>query len=204
LNLLWLFARESRLLLQALPNARSYIMYSRPGAGDRAGADFDAPGHLSVGVLREVGVPREADFYLCGPPPFLRDLIGGLSSWGVPHDRVHTEVFGPGESFAPGTTGAPRRSPHAPSGGTALGARVSFARSGLAVRWDPAFQSLLELAEACDVPVKWSCRTGVCHTCESGLIAGAVDYRPEPLDSPAVGNVLICCARPRDEVVVDL
>jgi ferredoxin len=81
---------------------------------------------------------------------------------------------------------------------------VSFARSGLAVAWNAKYQSLLELAEACDVPVRWSCRTGVCHTCESGLISGKVSYQPEPLEPPADGKVLICCAQPREEVVVDL
>jgi ferredoxin len=54
------------------------------------------------------------------------------------------------------------------------------------------------------VPVQWSCRTGVCHTCETGLVAGDVDYEPEPVEPPAAGNVLVCCARPVDEVVVEL
>jgi ferredoxin len=81
---------------------------------------------------------------------------------------------------------------------------VSFARSGLNVRWGSPFQSLLELAEACDVPVRWACRTGVCHTCETGLVAGKIGYRPDPVDPPADGNMLICCSRPEDDVVVDL
>jgi ferredoxin len=81
---------------------------------------------------------------------------------------------------------------------------VSFARSDLSIRWHPKYQSLLELAEACDVPVRWSCRTGVCHTCETGLVDGAVDYQPDPLESPADGNLLICCSRPRSDVVIDL
>jgi len=81
---------------------------------------------------------------------------------------------------------------------------VSFARSGLAVRWRDLEQSLLELAESCDVPVRWSCRTGVCHNCESGLVSGEISYDPEPLDPPAEGNLLICCARPRGDVVIDV
>ena len=81
---------------------------------------------------------------------------------------------------------------------------VSFSRSGLAVRWREGDQTLLELAEACDVPVRWSCRTGVCHNCESGLISGSVAYQPEPLDPPADGNLLICCARPAEDVVIDI
>jgi ferredoxin len=81
---------------------------------------------------------------------------------------------------------------------------ASFARAGLTVSWDDRFQSLLELAEACDVPVRWSCRAGVCHTCECGLISGAVNYDPEPLSAPASGNLLICCSRPQEDAVIDL
>ena len=84
------------------------------------------------------------------------------------------------------------------------GPLVSFARSGIAAHWKPSYQSILELAEACDVPVRWSCRTGVCHNCESGLVSGAVAYEPEPLDKPADGNLLVCCSQPIRDVVIDL
>ena len=198
------FGQESRRLLQTLPHSHSYILYSRSGPQDRLGLDFDAAGHLSVAVLKEIAVPREADFYLCGPPAFLQDLTSGLADWGVTTERVHTEIFGPGASSTPGLVDAPRRPPHAPAGSPSTGPLVSFARSGLVVPWDPGFQSLLELAEACDVPVRWSCRTGVCHSCESGLIAGTIRYQPEPLERPGDGTLLICCSQPRDEVMLDL
>ena len=198
------FLQEARTLLQSLQNGRSHICYSKPGPQDQQGADFDAPGHLDVEVLKQLGVPRDAHFYLCGPASFLHDLTAGLAAWGVQPERVHHEIFGPGESITPGVVGAVSRAPHAPAGSAGEGPRVSFARSGLAVAWDPKFQSLLELAEACDVPVRWSCRTGVCHTCESGLISGQVSYRPEPLEPPAEGNLLICCSQPLEEVIVDL
>ena len=81
---------------------------------------------------------------------------------------------------------------------------MTFGRSGLTARWDNRYGSVLELAEACRVPVRWSCRTGVCHTCETGLVSGEVAYEPEPIDRPALGNVLVCCARPLDDLVVDL
>ena len=70
--------------------------------------------------------------------------------------------------------------------------------------WSDDFGSLLELAEACDVPVRWSCRTGVCHNCETTLVAGAVDYDPDPVEPPAEGSALICCSRPHDDLVLDL
>jgi ferredoxin len=81
---------------------------------------------------------------------------------------------------------------------------VSFARSDLNVHWDSGYASLLEFAEACDVPVRWSCRTGVCHTCETAVISGAVRYSPDPVEDPAEGNILICCSQPGDDLVLDL
>ena len=198
------FAQEVHRLLQTLPNSRSSIFYSRPSQEDRPGLDFDAAGHLNVTVLKELGVPREADFYLCGPATFLQDLTSGLAAWGASRERVHTEIFGPTPSSTPGVVDAPSLPPHLPAGSPGTGPLVSFARSGLVVHWDPRFQSLLELAEACDVKVRWSCRTGVCHSCESGLIGGSVSYQPEPLDRPAEGTLLICCSQPRGEVILDL
>lgn len=134
----------------------------------------------------------------------MRDLTSGLAGWGVARARIHTEVFGPGESRTPGIAPIPARTPHPPHGPPGPGPLVSFARSGLAVPWSPSYGSLLELAEACDVPVRWSCRTGVCHNCESGLLSGSVVYGPEPLDLPGTGNLLTCCSRPTGDVVVDL
>ena len=198
------FAQESRGLVQALPHSRSRILYSRPGPDDRLGLEFNATGRLGIPVLDELGVPRDADFYLCGPSAFLQDLSAGLGAWGVAGDRVHMEIFGPGESMTPGVSDAAVRPVHAPAGPAGLGPQVSFARSNLTVRWDEKYQSLLELAEACDVPVRWSCRTGVCHNCESGLVSGAVSYRPDPLDPPAAGDLLICCSQPQEDVVIDL
>ena len=198
------FAREARDLASALPRFRSFVCYSRATPADRLGQDYDAPGRLTLEVLERLGVPREAGFYLCGPPAFLRSFTGDLKSWGVTRGQLHQEVFGPEAPITPGISTASARPPHLPAGAPGPGPMVSFARSGLSVSWNPACQSLLEFAETCDVPVKWACRTGVCHTCESALIGGSVRYDPEPLEPPAEGNILICCARPETEVELDL
>jgi ferredoxin-NADP reductase/MOSC domain-containing protein YiiM/ferredoxin len=198
------FAEESRALLRVLPHGRSRIWYSRPTPEDRPGTDFDDRGHMAVARFDELKVQRDADFYLCGPTAFMRALSTDLAAWGVPQARIYTEVFGSGESSTPGIVDPRHRLPHSPVGLVGTGPLVSFARSNLSLHWHPKFRSLLEFAEACDVPVRWSCRTGVCHRCESGLVAGAVDYRPDPLEPPAEGNVLICCSQPRGDVVIDL
>ena len=198
------FAAETRTLLRALPHGHSHIRYSSPRPGDRLAVDFDAPGRLDMHAIEELGVPRDANFYLCGPSAFMNDLAVKLGNWGVAANRIHTEIFGSNPPKTPGIAAALRPPPHQPAGSAGVGPLVSFARSGLDVRWAPAFQSLLELAEACDVPVRWSCRTGVCHTCETGLINGAVGYQPEPVEPPADGNALICCSRPQGDIVIDL
>ena len=168
------------------------------------GEDFDAAGHLSRSVLDEVGIPREADVYLCGPTRFMADMKEALATLGVAPERIHVEIFNGSESLTPGVVGAATRAPHLPQDDANTGPLVSFARSGIAAHWKPSYQSILELAEACDVPVRWSCRTGVCHNCEIGLVSGAVAYGPEPLEKPADGNLLVCCSQPVRDIVIDL
>ena len=197
------FAEESRSLLKQLSRGRGYIVYSRPAATDQVGTDFDAPGHIDAALLKRIGVSERSDFYLCGPSSFLQNMRDGLQTWGVPADNVHTEIFGALESITPGMARV-AHTPHQPQGPPGSGPPVSFARSGITVTWDSKFTSLLELAEACDVPVRWSCRTGVCHTCMTGLIAGSITYNPEPLERPAPGNVLVCCSQPTAGVTLDL
>jgi ferredoxin-NADP reductase/MOSC domain-containing protein YiiM/ferredoxin len=200
------FAAEVRRLMARIPNGRRYVCYSLPGPDDRMGDDFDNEGHLSGSVLETAGVSPDAVVYLCGPNRFMADMKDALSALGVSHDRIFVELFTGSESMTPGVVDekATRR-PHPPEHDADAGALVSFARSGIAAHWNvSAYGSLLELAEACDVPVRWSCRTGVCHNCESGLVSGDVAYDPEPLDAPAAGNLLVCCSRPIRDVVIDL
>jgi ferredoxin-NADP reductase/MOSC domain-containing protein YiiM/ferredoxin len=199
------FATEVQRLMRALTHGHSYTCYSRPGSRDKVAEDFDATGHLSRSVFDEVGLPREADVYLCGPIRFMADMKEALSTLGVAQERIHVELFNGSEPMTPGVVGAAARAPHAPEHDANTGPLVSFARSGIAAHWNgSAYQSLLELAEACDVPVRWSCRTGVCHSCESGLVSGAIVYGPDPLDQPAEGNLLVCCSQPTRDVVIDL
>ncbi|MBZ9896099.1 MULTISPECIES: MOSC and FAD-binding oxidoreductase domain-containing protein [unclassified Mesorhizobium] len=199
------FAAEVRRLMASLPHGRSYVCYSRPDPVDRLGVDFDATGHLSPLVFNSVSIPQDADVYLCGPVDFMADMKEALAASGVAPDRVRIEIFNGSEPLNPGVVASERRAPHLPEGDTDAGPLVSFARSGVAAHWNPSvYRSILELAEACDVPSRWSCRTGVCHNCESGLISGAIAYEPEPLERPADGNLLICCSQPTRDLVIDL
>ena len=197
------FAAEARSLLAKLPRAHLHVCYSRPGADDVLGRDYQSAGRLSAAVLAELDLPREAQAYICGPAAFMTDVAAALAKLGLGGGQIRTEIFGARLALTPGIASA-AVPPHQPTGSPGSGPEVAFARSGLTARWDQRYASLLELAEACDVPVRWSCRTGVCHTCESGLVSGEVGYAPDPVDDPADGDVLICCSQPRGDVVLDL
>jgi ferredoxin-NADP reductase/MOSC domain-containing protein YiiM len=198
------FAAESRSLLASLPGGHRHICYSRPGPGDVQGRDYQTSGRLSAAVLAGLGLPPGAEAYLCGPAAFMTEVSAALAGLGVGGSRVHTEIFGAAPASTPGIAAAPARPPHLPMGEAGTGPEIAFARSGLSVRWDDRYGSLLELAEACDVPVRWSCRTGVCHTCETGLLSGTVGYSPDPVEDPADGSALICCSQPRSGLALDL
>ncbi len=198
------FPAEVRALLSSLPNVRTHVCYSRPGPDDLEGRDFDSAGRLTASLLVQLAPPRDAEVYLCGPMPFMEEISAGLAAIGIDASRIHTEPFGPAPGLTPGIAAIPARAPHPPAGQPGNGPTIEFARSNLAIPWSSDYTSLLELAEACDVPVRWSCRTGVCHNCETTLVAGNVEYSPDPVEPPADGSALICCSQPRDDVVLDL
>jgi len=198
------FAVEARTLLAGLTHSRSEVAYSRPAANDHQGVEYAVQGRLSAKLINNLGLPRDADAYLCGPVSFMADLRAALTSYGLDPARIHIETFGAEAALTPGIAATSSKLPHQPAGPPGRGPEVSFARSAITARWDSQYASVLGLAEACDVPARWSCRTGVCHTCETALLAGAVSYDPEPLEPPADGNVLICSALPTEGVIIDL
>ncbi len=198
------FATEAHELLSRLHTWQSRILYSRPAAGDRAGVDYTERGRLSAEELGRLPLPRDAHAYLCGPASFMKELGDALVRCGLAPGNIHTEIFGARAAITPGIAAVGPRSPHPPAGPRGSGPDVHFARSALSAPWRSGFDSLLDFAEACDVPSRWACRTGVCHTCETALLSGQVHYDVEPLDPPADGDVLMCIAKPTEAVVVDL
>ena len=196
-------AAEAHQLLASLPHAREHLFYSAatPAERHQAGA---AAGRLTQDKLAALEPPANATAYLCGPESFMTDMQRALTALGIDPARIRTELFGARSSINPGLTGKARRRPHQPPGPQGSGPRVTFARSGISAAFPCAVRTILELADACDIPTRWSCRTGVCHTCITPLLSGRVTYSPEPLEPPASGEVLICCAQPDNDTVLDL
>jgi ferredoxin-NADP reductase/MOSC domain-containing protein YiiM/ferredoxin len=195
------FRGETDALLARLAHSHRHVRYTQPRPTDR---DHDATGRPSLRALASLGLPTDADAYLCGPATFLADLTTTLVGLGIAPARVHTEIFGAAPGMTPGIVGSSPGRPQPPPGTPGSGPAVTFVRSDLTINWGPGYSSLLELAEACHVPVRWSCRTGVCQTCRTGLVAGAVSYTPDPVEPAGDGEIFVCCAQPVTELVLDL
>jgi ferredoxin-NADP reductase/MOSC domain-containing protein YiiM len=194
------FADEVTALLESLPDARQQVFYTK---GDEATGV--APRRLDGRSIGTIGLPASATAYLCGPTGFMDAMREALITAGLDPAHIHSELFGALPPINPGVVGAPPATrPHPPEGAPGSGPRITFARSGLAVHWSRTFHTLLELAEACDVPTRYSCRSGVCHTCATPVIEGTTCYREPPLEAPTDGTVLLCIATPHDDLVLDL
>lgn len=189
------FGGRVRRLLAADSALHGHVLYSRPQPDDVLGRDFDERGRITAEVLERVLPSLDADFYVCGPGDFMRDVVRGLVDRGVPADDIRFELFGAASPLLDG-----------PEALDAEGRPivVTFARSGTAVPWREGAFSLLALAEQAGVPTDASCRTGVCGTCTCRIDDGDVEYVVDPAEPPGRGEVMVCCARPRTSVMLDL
>ncbi len=187
------FAQEVAALIDSLPHARERVVYT------------ETQGRLNQESIAALGLPSAATAYLCGPTQFMADARDCLIAVGFEPECIHSELFGALPSINPGVveTGE-HKAPHQPAGAPGPGPAVTFARSGLTVNWSPDYASILDLADACEVPTRFSCRSGVCHVCVTGVVAGTTTYVQPPLEAPWEGEVLICSAAPGGDLVLDL
>jgi ferredoxin-NADP reductase/MOSC domain-containing protein YiiM/ferredoxin len=187
------FAAEVAALIESLPHARQQVFYT------------ETNGRLNQESLATLGLPLDASVYLCGPTQFMTDIRNHLTAVGLDPARIHSELFGALPAINPGVVDTvERKPPHPPPGSPGTGPSITFSRSGLTVNWSGSYPSILDLAEACDVPTRFSCRSGVCHVCVTGVVAGTATYVQAPLEPPERGSVLICSAAPESDLVLDL
>jgi ferredoxin-NADP reductase/MOSC domain-containing protein YiiM len=195
------FAAAVTSLIKSLPHAQQHVFYTSGDAEDR----FIAHDRLNRESIAALGLPTDATVYLCGPNTFMTDMRDALTTTGISPARIYTELFGALPPINPGIVASTRSvRPHPPNRPVGTGPRIVFSRSGFSVNWSPDYCSILELAEACDIPTRYSCRSGVCHTCVTPVIEGTMTYRQPPLEEPSAGEVLICVATPCSDVVLDL
>jgi ferredoxin-NADP reductase/MOSC domain-containing protein YiiM len=190
-----------RQLAAKYDNIKVHIRYSRPRPEDIQGRDYDSTGHVTVELLKELLPDSNMDFYLCGPPSFMHSLIKGLWEWDVPEHRIRFEVFGPDALMLDGARPVRRQKKKAAKEEIY---KIVFSQSQIKAQWDPESENLLNFAEEQGVFPDFSCRAGICQTCGYELLEGQVDYNFEPLAPPYPGQVLLCCARPRSDLVIDV
>ncbi|HEX7934594.1 MAG TPA: NO-inducible flavohemoprotein [Paraburkholderia sp.] len=77
-------------------NVARAVFYETVGATDRQGVDYDFEGRLDVAKIADRIIVPDADYYICGPVPFMRAQCDTLAALGVDPARIHTEVFGSG------------------------------------------------------------------------------------------------------------
>lgn len=193
-----------------------HFCYRFPTDTDRSRQLFQSEGVITGDLLGRLLPAADLDYYLCGPPGFMKAVYGLLRNGGVPKARIAYEFFGPATvleedverniaTVIPRATAPPQPIVRQPSpAGPALEPTVEFRRAGKRVVWAEKAHSLLDLAEQQGLRPDFSCRTGVCGTCKTRVLAGEVRYFEEPLDPVETGHALICCSRPKGPVVLDL
>ncbi len=185
-------------------NVRAHIRYSEPLPEEKVGRDYDDKGHVNIELLKRLLPGKDLDFYLCGPAPFMKSMFNGLHDWGIHQVRIHYEFFGPASVLGGdrAKVSTPKRAAEATECCGEI--EVAFSKSGVKANWNPSFESILDLAEANGLSPDYSCRSGICHTCICKIEEGEVEYVLEPLDPPDLGSVLICCSRPKTNIVVEV
>lgn len=186
-----LFAQEALRIAATNPGIRLLTAYSRPEIGDTC----DHRGRLDAQALAAHVPVAKADFYICGPDGFMSTLTQGLIDLGAAPESIRKEAFeqeGGGAAFALSSALAGR----APC-------TVTFARSDKNATWKPESGSLLDLALANNIDVQYSCRNGECQSCAQRVVSGRATYPAGEEPLLPRGQILLCQAVPRGDIVLD-
>ncbi len=199
------FGAQVREIAAGHDNIRVHICYSQPDEDDVEGTDYDTHGHVSVDLLKEILLDQAAQFFLCGPTPFMKSLYNGLADWGVDELQIVYEFFGTACELRE----KPALTPEQAAAEMGLAAdtsfQVEFRQSGITAAWTPTSGTILDLAEASGLDPDFICRAGMCHTCISTVLDGAFEYTHDDVVTPMGDDeVLICSARPKSDLVVDV
>jgi nitric oxide dioxygenase len=89
------FADEVDALASRHPKAHVHVCYDQPEAADSVGARPHTIGRLDLSLLQRLLPGPDADFYFCGPTPFMESIQRALRTWKVPDEQIRYEFFGP-------------------------------------------------------------------------------------------------------------
>jgi uncharacterized protein len=178
-------------------NIRLHVCYSKPGADDVKGRDYQHEGRVTVELMKELLPSNNFEYYLCGPGAFMKSITDGLEAWGVPDKDVYFEAFGPATVKKNTAVLTPEETTHL------VKINITFSRSGKTVRWEPSTGNILEFARAQGVRIDSGCCAGSCGSCVVAIKSGDVDYLKRPDAEPESGSCLTCICRPKNDLVLD-
>lgn len=191
------FKEHFRVLAAKHSNIHIITCYCDPLPEDKLNQDYQVKGYVSIDTLQQLLPNNNYDFYLCGPPPFMQSLFDGLTSWGVPDERIRYEAFGPASIKKQKKT----QTDAAPM---AVNIDVAFSQSGKTATWTGNHDNLLDFIEDNDVPIDSGCRAGSCGTCQTRLLRGQVKYEDEDQIECEEGYCLPCMAKPTGAIEIDV
>jgi hypothetical protein len=175
-------------------NVRLNIFYSAPEEADVLNEDYHAKGRVNVENIKTLLPSSNFDFYICAPPPMVKDLRKDLADWGVPKKNIYFEAFGPATvKRCKADTGKK----------SSAKIDIQFEKSGKTLAWDAKAASLLEFAEANGIPIDSGCRAGNCGTCLTAIKNGEVELVGEPGTEPESGSCLACISIPKENLTLD-
>lgn len=191
--------REEQALLSRGTGFRALAICEHDGAAEAWGG---YRGRLSLAML-ELAVPdfREREVFVCGPAPYMAGARALLQQGGFDMARYHQESFNFEELAAEEAAVAPP----ANSDAAVKTFKVEFTKSRRTVEV-AADQNVLAAARAAGMRLPSSCTRGLCGTCKSKLVSGEVSMqhqggiRQREIDQ---GLVLICCAKPLSDLVIE-
>ena len=175
-------------------NVHLNVFYSKPEETDVLNGDYHAKGRVNVENMKPILPSSNFDFYMCAPPPMVKDLRTDLAGWGVPKKNIHFEAFGPATV---------KKTQQETTKDSGIKISIQFEKSGKTLEWDSKAGSLLDFAEANGVPIDSGCRAGNCGTCLTAIKSGNVELLGEPGSEPEAGSCLTCISIPKDDMILD-
>ena len=143
-------------------------------------------GRIDANYLKNMNIPANSDYYLCGPSAFMQSVYNHLIGTGIPDSRIFFEAFGP-SSLSRKTVKPKIHYPPQP---------VKFSRSGIEISWNGSERTLLETAENSGLDAPFSCRSGSCGSCMVPVLKGRAAYEIPPSYPVDSDHILLCCAVP--------
>ena len=190
------FRDEVGAIAEQNPNVKIHYAYSRPREEDAG--HHHSTGYIDTALIQSL-VMQEAEYFLCGSPPFMEAIRGGLKQAGVPESHVFFEMFTKASKVDSDRASNEVADNHLEA------AEIIFAQAKQTILWQTDADSILDFAEANGLNPPYSCRQGICGTCECKILDGEVEYQTTPTATVKDGSVLICISKPRTaKVVLDL